>query len=67
MSEVINLRHLEPGMKLSLTNGATLEVVNNPQDGIWIFGRYLSFPEDPSQEGVEEMVFAQDIAEVIET
>ena len=66
MSEVVNLRLLEPGMKLSLTNGATMVVVSNPRDGIWIFGRYLTFPEDPSQEGVEDMVFAQDIAEVLE-
>jgi hypothetical protein len=67
MSEVVNLRHLKPGMKLALTNGATLEVVENPGDGIWIFGRYLAFPEDPKQEGVEEMVFAQDIVRVLET
>jgi len=67
MSEVVNLRHLEPGMTISLTNGATLKVVSNPGDGIWIFGRYLTFPEDPSQVGVEDMVFAQDIVSVLET
>ena len=67
MSQVVNLRHLEPGIKLSLTNGATLVVVSNPGDGIWIFGRYLTFPEDPGQEGVEDMVFAQDIVQILET
>ena len=67
MSQVVNLRHLEPGIKLSLTNGATLVVVSNPGDGIWIFGRYLTFPEDPRQEGVEDMVFAQDIVQILET
>ena len=67
MNEVVNLRQLEPGMKLSLTNGATLEVVSNPGDGIWIFGRYLAFPEEPSKEGDEEMVFAQEIVAVLET
>ena len=66
MSEVVNLRNLEPGMRLSLTNGATLEVVENPGDGIWIYGRYVNFPQDPSQEGVEEMVFAQDIVEIVD-
>ncbi len=67
MSQVVNLRHLEPGMVLSLANGASAEVVSNPQDGIWIYGRYLTYPEDPSQEGVEEMLFAQDIVSVLET
>ena len=67
MSEVVNLRHLEPGMKLSLTNGATVEVVSNPADGVWIFGRYLTFPDDPSQEGVEELIFAQDIVGILES
>ena len=67
MSEVVNLRQLEPGMILSLTNGATAKVVSNPQDGTWIFGRYLTYPDDPSQEGVEEMLFAQDIVSVLET
>ena len=65
--KLFNLRQLEPGMIVSLTNGATAKVVSNPQDGTWIFARYLTYPEDPSQEGVEEMVFAQDIVSVLET
>jgi hypothetical protein len=36
-------------------------------DGVWIFARYLTAPDDPSLEGSEDMVFAQDIVQVLET
>ena len=67
MSEVVNLLQLKPGTKIGMANGSTVEVVSNPGDGMWIFGRYLSSPSDPSLEGTEEMVFAQEIIEVLET
>ena len=65
MAEVINLMLLEAGFKIATTAGATVEVVENPKDGVWIFARYLTSPDDPSLEGSEEMFFAQDIAEVV--
>lgn len=65
MSEVVNLRHLLPGMKLGLANGATVEVTSNPGDGVWVFVRYLSSPHNPSQVNAEDMVFAQEIVEVL--
>ena len=67
MSEVINLRLLKPGTRIGLSDGATAEVVSNPLDGIWVFGRYLSSPSDSSLVGTDEMIFAQDIVEVRET
>ena len=67
MSEVVNLLKLELGSKISLSSGATMEVTSNPGDGVWIFGRYLTSPSDPDQEGTEEMIFAQEIVEVLET
>ena len=66
MSGVINLRLLEPGTKIGLSDGATAEVVSNPQDGVWVFARNLSSPVDPSPVGTEDMVFAQDIVEILE-
>ncbi len=65
MPEVVNLMNLEPGDKISMLNGATAEVTTNPKDGVWIFARYLTSPGDPSLEGSAEMLFAQDIAEVL--
>ena len=67
MADVVNLIALEPGDKLSIVGGATVEVATNPKDGVWIFARYLVSPGDPSLVGVEEMFFAQDVVEVLES
>ena len=66
MAEVVNVRLLKVGDKLQVSHGATVVVVCNPMDGVWIFARYLASPEDPSLEGTEDMIFAQDIIEVLE-
>jgi hypothetical protein len=65
MSEVINLRLLESGTKIGLSDGSTAEVVSNPQDGVWVFARYMTSPSDLSVIGTEEMIFAQDVIEVL--
>ena len=67
MSEVINLRLLEPGTKIGLSDGSTAEVVSNPLDGVWVFARYLTSLNDATLVGTEEMIFAQDIVEIQET
>jgi hypothetical protein len=67
MSEVINLRLLESGTKIGLSDGSTAEVVSNPLDGVWVFARYLTSPNDASVVGTEEMIFAQDVVEVLKT
>jgi hypothetical protein len=67
VNRVVNLMLLEPGTKISLSNGGEAEVVANPRDGVWIFARYVSSPREPSLVGTEEMVFAQDIVEVLQT
>ena len=51
MSEPINIRLLGPGTLIVL-------------DGVWVFARYLSSPDDPARVGSEEMIFAQDIVEI---
>ena len=66
MSEVVNVRLLKAGDKLKISHDATVVVVSNPQDGVWIFARYLTSPEEPSLQGTEDMIFAQDIVEVLE-
>jgi hypothetical protein len=64
MSELVNTRLLSPGMQVVLADGAVAEIVSNPMDGVWVFARYLSSPADPSVVGNEDMIFAQDIAEI---
>ena len=67
MSGLINLRLLQPGTTISLSDGSTAEVVSNPLDGVWVFARYLSSPSDASVVGTEEMIFAQNIVEILHT
>ena len=67
MTEPINIRFLEPGTKVRLSNNATGEVVTNFNDGVWVSVRFLTSPNDPSLEGTEDMVFAQDVLGILET
>ncbi len=64
MSEIVNTRLLTPGMQIVLVDGAVAEIVSNPLDGVWVFARYLSSPTNSSVVGSEDMIFAQDIAEI---
>lgn len=57
----VMLQELPVGAKVSLRHGITAEVTGNPKDGSWIFVRYLSCPEDPSQEGTEALAFADEV------
>jgi hypothetical protein len=66
MSGIINLRLLQPGTTIGLSDGATAEVVSNPLDGVWVFARYLSSPSDAAVVGTEEMIFAQDVVEILQ-
>ncbi len=66
MPEIVNLLLLEAGVKIATAAGATAEVVENPKDGVWVFAKYLTCPDDPSLEGTEDMFFAQDIVEVLD-
>src|SRR5262247_1265031 len=54
MNGIINLRLLQPGTIIGLSDGSTAEVVSNPLDGVWVFARYLSAPNDASMVGREE-------------
>lgn len=65
MADIVNLFEVEPGQKLHLHSQATAEVVSNPRDGVWLFVRYLTNPDDPDQVGEEDMVFAQDVIELV--
>jgi hypothetical protein len=64
MSDPINIRALAVGTRVILGTGAEVEVVSNPQDGVWLFARYLSSADDPAMIGHEDMIFAQDVVEV---
>jgi hypothetical protein len=64
MSGIVNVRQLPVGTRVVLGTGAEVEIVSNPGDGVWIFGRYLASSDDPGMVGEEEMIFAQDVVGV---
>jgi hypothetical protein len=64
MSGPINIRALAVGTRVILTTGAEVEIVSNPGDGVWLFGRYLASADDPGMVGQEDMIFAPDVVEV---
>jgi hypothetical protein len=64
MSDPINVRALAVGTRVILGGGAEAEIVANPQDGVWLFARYLSSADDPAMVGQEDMIFAQDVVEI---
>lgn len=66
MAEIVNLITIAEGATIATVGGATAEVVSNPRDGVWVVARYLTAPEDPDMVGAEDMIFAQDIAAVLE-
>ena len=57
MSGIVNVRELTVGTRVVLGSGEEMEIVSNPGDGVWIFGRHVV-------SGEEEMIFAQDVVEV---
>jgi hypothetical protein len=59
MSGIVNVRDLKVGTRVVLGSGQEVEIVSNPGDGVWIFARYLKGAGD------EEMIFAQDVVEVL--
>ncbi|MGH7056232.1 MAG: hypothetical protein ACREFK_17645 [Stellaceae bacterium] len=67
MSGIVNVRLLAPGTRITLVDGATAEITANPADGVWLFARLLDAPGDPTRIGSEEMIFAQDVAAIVET
>jgi hypothetical protein len=64
MSDPVNIRGLAVGTRVILGSGAEAEIVSNPEDGVWLFARYLSSADDPTMVGQEDMIFAQDVVEV---
>jgi len=62
---MIDVARLEPGAKLRLRDGITAEVVENPEDGMWVMVRYITVPDDPAAAGTEDLCHADQILEVL--
>ncbi|HEX3245489.1 MAG TPA: hypothetical protein VHX16_08790 [Chloroflexota bacterium] len=65
INDTVILRNLPVGTKVSIRGGAVAEVTANPEDGGWIYVKYLESPSNPSKVGEEELVFCTDVLKVV--
>jgi hypothetical protein len=65
INDTVILRNLPVGTKVSIRGGAVAEVTANPEDGGWIYVKFLESPNDPSKVGEEELVFCTDVLKVV--
>jgi hypothetical protein len=62
---MINVLDLRPGDKLQLQDGATAEVVENMEDGMWVQVRYLGPSGQSDESEAPELCHAQDIVRLL--
>jgi hypothetical protein len=65
IDDTVILRDIPVGARIRLRSGAIGEVTGNPQDGAWVFLRYVEVPGDPSRVDTEDMVFCTDVTAVL--
>lgn len=61
----VNLLDVKTGQRIVMKNQSVAEVVENLGDGIWVKGRFLESPQDPSLVGTEELCYCEEILEVL--
>jgi hypothetical protein len=66
INDTVILRELPAGTRVKLRSGAIAEITANPQDGAWVFIRYLESPKDPSKVDTEDMAFCTEVVGVFE-
>ncbi len=65
INDTVIIRDVPVGAKVRLRSKAIAEVTANPQDGGWLFIKFLEFPDNPSRVGEEDMVFCTDVLAVV--
>ena len=63
----VNLFELKPGQRILMKNQSVAEVVENLDDGIWVKGRFLESPSDPSIVGTEDLCYCEEVLKVLES
>ena len=58
----VQLLDLKPGDRVKLHDGSVVEIVSNPEDGIWVETRSADATEDTE---TTTMTHCQEIAEVV--
>ena len=65
MANSVNLIGLQPGDIVRMGDGALVKVLQNPGDGLWIFGARIEEGQPAQEDPPEEPIFAQDIEELV--
>ena len=63
----VNLFEVKPGQRILMKNRSVAEVVENLDDGIWVKGRFLESPNDPSIVGTEDLCYCEEVLKVLES
>jgi hypothetical protein len=62
---VIAIQDLAPGTRIKLKGGVVAEVVENPQDGMWLLVRRLGAPKAEKPAPEDELCHADEVLEVL--
>lgn len=65
MANTVNLIGLQPGDIVRMGDGTLVKVLQNPGDGLWIFGAQIEDAQQAQEDLPEEPIFAQDIEELV--
>lgn len=65
MSNNVNLIALKAGDVVRMANNSLVKILQNPGDGLWVFGCYVRNADEQAADSVEEPIFAQDIEELL--
>lgn len=61
----INIATLEVGTKVVLADGDILQIIDNPQDGMWLVCRRLTQGGTAVNDDGEETVFVHDVVDIV--
>lgn len=62
----VNLLDVKIGQRIVMKNQSVAEVVENLGDGIWVTGRFVESPSDPSIVGTEELCYCEEIVKILD-
>lgn len=65
MANNVNLIGLVPGDVVRMSDDRLVKIVQNPGDGLWVYGVYVDTPEQIVPDDTDEPIFAQEIEELV--
>jgi hypothetical protein len=65
INDAVMIQNLANGTRVRLRGGGIAEVTANPQDGQWVYVRFLEYPREPDRVGQEDLVFCTDVVGIL--